>query len=102
MTDRDLDRLAAADRRIARAEELIARLLKSLLTLDPASKAAAIGWRSLDLMHATLVQFHSTRGQFLRLLSDETFAPEVELPLLIDDPGEVGQTDVRLPPRLDW
>ncbi|HEU5293808.1 MAG TPA: hypothetical protein VFU71_03365 [Burkholderiaceae bacterium] len=75
---RELDKLGEADRRIARAEALIARLSKSILSLDPASEAAAIGWRSLKLMYATLVQFRATREQIRQLLIGDEPTPEAE------------------------
>src|SRR5262245_45667341 len=103
MIDRrkELDDLAAADRRIARAENLIARLSNALSTLDPASAGAAIGRRSLVIMQATLVEFRSTREHFRQLLSGEERSPEAVIPLLADDSEAGGDKDVPVAPVLD-
>src|SRR5262245_50494172 len=77
---RGLDDLATADRRIARAEDLIVRLSKAVAGLDPTSRGAEVGRQSLKLMGETLVAFRTARELLRRRLSTEVASPEAPSP----------------------
>ena len=74
------DDLALADRRIARAEDLVVRLSKLVADLDPASRGAEVGRQSLELMRATLASFRTARDHLRRRLDLGDATPEAVTP----------------------
>ena len=97
---RGLDDLATADRRIARAEELIVRLSKAVATLDPASHGAEVGRRSLKLMGETLVAFRAAREMLRQRLGTETTGVALD-PSPAGDPTALADEHAASPPALD-
>ena len=96
-----LDDLATADRRIARAEELIVRLSKAVASLDPSGRGAAVGLQSLRLMAETLLAFRAARELLRQRLGTENTVPVASSPAPADDLAAGVNEDVKPQPALD-